>query len=132
MNDAHKVLTRFQHSVADCKDAAGELKPFLQILKGVKSPADLVGKLKRNLLDNDEAILDDFADVGKFCTFRAPDGAKCGEALATPIRLVLLGTQHHALLEAKVNSFFVGFAQGLIGGDGKMVLACGKDLGKVL
>jgi len=132
MNDVHKLLTRFQHSTQDCKGAIVELKPFTQILKGIHSPADLMAKLKRNVLDNDEAILDDFADVGKYCTFRAPDGGKCGEALAVPIRLVLLGTQHHVVLQAQANSFFLGFAQGLIGGDGKKLLACGKDLGKVL
>jgi len=132
MNDIHKLLVRFQHSTKDCKGAVAELKPFTEILKGIRSPQDLIAKLKRNALDNDEAMLDDFADVGKYCTFRAPDGAKCGEALAVPIRLVLLGTQHHTFLQAQANSFFVGFAQGFIGGDGKKLLACGKDLGKLL
>jgi hypothetical protein len=132
VNDVHKLLGSFQKSTKDCKGAVAELKPFLEIMKGVRSPLDLMNKLKHNLLDNDEAILDDFSDVGKYCTFRAPDGGKCGEALAVPIRLVLLGSQHHAFLEAQANSFFVGFAQGLIGGDGKKFVACGHDLGKVL
>jgi len=132
VHDVQKLLGRFQQSTKDCKGAVAELKPFTEIMKGVRSPLDLMNKLKKNFLDSDEAILDDFSDVGKYCTFRAPDGGKCGEALAVPIRLVLLGTQHHVFLEAQANSFFAGFAQGLIGGDGKKFLACGHDLGKVL
>merc|ERR1712000_547323 len=93
-----KILVAFEASIGDCKSAAGALKPFLSILQGVHSPSDLYKKLKKNGLDNDEAIIDAFEGAGKYCTFAEPDGRKCGKSLGRPIRLILIGKASEALV----------------------------------
>lgn len=130
VSDIQKLFSAFQSSIADCKEAVGELKPFLQILDGVKGPADLYKKLKKNGLDNDEAIVDAFEGAGKYCTFRSPDGNKCGQSLGRPVRLILLGSPTLELESQGAGAFVSGFAQGLLG-DSDGVQHCAKDLGKV-
>jgi len=85
------VLLAFRGSVVDCKDAAGELKPFLSVLSGVRSPGDLYQKLKQNALDGDESIIGAFEGAGKYCTFKEPNGRECGKSIGSPVRLLLLG-----------------------------------------
>jgi hypothetical protein len=128
--DIQNLLLAFQGSISDCKSAAGDLKPFLHILDGVHSPADLAQKIKHNILAGDESIIDSFEGAGKYCTFRAPNGHKCGKSLGRPLRIILLGPDALQLSVGGPGNFFAGFAEGLIG-DAADVQHCGKDLSDV-
>jgi len=93
VQDIDQLVHAFSASASDCKAAVSDLQPFLHILDGIHSPGDLYAKLKKNGLDNDEAILDSFEGATKFCTFAEPNGHKCGKSLGTPIRLILVGSE---------------------------------------
>merc|ERR1712050_397131 len=81
----------FQGSIAVCKDASTELKPFLSVLSDVHGPGDLLQKLKKNVLDGDEGIFEAFDGAGRYCTFRQPNGMECGKCIGRPVRIILLG-----------------------------------------
>jgi len=128
--DIQSLLIAFQGSIGDCKTAVADLKPFLHILDDVHSPADFAEKIKHNILAGDESIIDAFEGAGKYCTFRAPNGHKCGKALGRPVRIILLGPDSLGLSVGGPGNFFAGFAEGLIG-DATEVEHCGKDLSDV-
>jgi len=131
--DLQRVILAFQSSIADCKSAASELKPFLSVMHGVRSPGDLYQKIKRNALDGDENIVDAFEGAGKYCTFRHPDGHKCGKSLGHPVRVLLLGEDKSLATELSVQGpgrFVLGFARGLLG-ETHDVMNCGTDLNGV-
>merc|ERR1712070_189411 len=130
VSDIQHLFAAFQGSIGDCKEAVGELKPFLHVLDGVHGPGDLYQKLKKNGLSNDDAIVEAFEGAGKYCTFRDPNGKKCGASLGRPMRLILLGSPTLELDSQGAGGFLSGFSQGLLG-DSDGVQHCAKDLGKV-
>lgn len=128
--DFGDLLHAFQGSIRDCKAASAAFTPFLHILDGVKTPADLYHKMKANFLQYDEDVIDAFEGAGKYCTFAEPNGHKCGESLGRPMRIILIGEPSMRLAVQGPGAFFSGFAEGLIGNPTD-VEACGHDLGGV-
>jgi len=89
--------------------------------------------LKNNLLKFDEQILDEIAEMGKVCTFRAPDGGRCGALVVQIMKHLLLGNHHqkHALETQMVGGAFVGgMMKGLLGDDTNYK-ACRANVGSV-
>jgi hypothetical protein len=129
--DISKILIAMKPAMETCGQAAGDLKVFMKIMEGVKTPGDLSRKLKKNLLDNDEKILGELEKMGKVCTFAEPDGFKCGENLGKIIRQVVVGANHMELELAVQNGNIVsGLLKGLLG-DSKDFKACAGSIGDV-
>lgn len=126
ISDSEQLLAAFHSSVGDCKGSIAELQPFLHVMDGIHSPEDLYRKMKKNFLNNDEAILAAFEGAGKYCTIKDPDAMQCGLSLGRPMRLLLLGDAAQLQFGIPGVAFAAGFAEGLFGSSG--VADCAKNL----
>lgn len=90
VKDAATLMQTLKPFLLSCKDAKDDFKPFLDIMKDVKTKADLYNKIKRNALDNDEQVLDEVGNMLYSCTYKRPDGGKCGHSLGRVMRLFMI------------------------------------------
>lgn len=81
-----------------CRDAIGDLKPFLSILKGVRGPMGVLDNVKDNFLEADAEIFELMSDMGKYCTFRQPNAGKCGFRIGAITRDILVGLEKSAVV----------------------------------
>lgn len=79
-----------------CRAAIGDLRPFLGIFKD--GPMGVYKNVKANLLEADEAMINEMEDMGKYCTFRHANAGKCGESLGTISRLIFVGLEESAIM----------------------------------
>lgn len=79
-----------------CRAAIGDLRPFLAIFKD--GPLGVYKNLKVNLLEADEAMIEEMEDMGKYCTFRHANAGKCGESIGTISRLIFVGLEESAIM----------------------------------
>merc|ERR1712227_479870 len=85
-----EILTAMPAAIRSCKVAAGDLGEFTRIMHGVSSPADIYHNVKQNILEHDEEIINTVENMGKVCTFRAPDANHCGYDLGHILREVMV------------------------------------------
>jgi len=74
-----------------CRAAIGDLKVFTEIFRD--GPLGVPKHLKKNLLEADEAMINEMEDMGKYCTFRHANAGKCGESLGSITRLLFVGLE---------------------------------------
>jgi len=74
--------------------ALSDLKPLMSFLHG----GNVLGNLKRNFLATDDEMLKYAGEMGKFCTFREPDGQKCGFRLGAITRDLLAGIESEVMV----------------------------------
>jgi len=77
-----------------CMSALSDLKPLMSFLHG----GNVLGNLKRNFLATDDEMLKYAGEMGKFCTFREPDGQKCGFRLGAITRDLLAGIESEVMV----------------------------------
>jgi len=75
----------------DCKVAAKDLTPYLEIPDDVKTRSDMMAKVLANCLTNRRVVFGNFKCITQSCTFHNPDGALCGTCIGTLIRVALVG-----------------------------------------
>jgi len=101
-----------------------------------KNPADVYQKIRQNLLAHDAQILAFMEDMGKSCTFKAPDGNKCGYDLGSIVRKTLVvddTLEMQLFVENHQGSMLSGLLKGLLGKEhGKDYKACAVDAGAVV
>lgn len=133
LQDISKMIASVSPAVATCKVAAGDLMEFTEIFKGAKSPADVYQKIKHNMLNHDEEIVDAVEDITKVCTFRAPDGNKCGYDLGSIVRKLLVSEEAQLFVQKHQGSLFSGLMRGLLGKTGAAdYKSCAEDAGAVI
>lgn len=129
--DVAAIITAVPPALSDCKDMVGDLKEFTQIFNDAHSPQDIAKNIKKNFLANDEDVINHIEDMASVCTFKAPDGKKCGYDLGTIIRDILIVEEAHLFVEKHQGSLFSGLLKGLLGNT-KDYKACAGDLGAVM
>jgi len=67
-------------------------------LTKVLENGDVLGNLRRNMLAADAEILDYASEMGKYCTFREPNGGKCGFRLGAITRDMIVGLETATLV----------------------------------
>jgi len=77
-----------------CVAAVTDLKQFTKVLEN----GDVLGNLRRNMLAADAEILDYASGMGKYCTFREPNGGKCGFRLGAITRDMIVGLETATLV----------------------------------
>merc|ERR1712232_92352 len=133
LEDLSQLIASVSPAVASCKVAATDLLVFTEVLKGAKTPADVYKKIKHNMLSHDEEIVDTMEDMARVCTFRAPDGNKCGYDLGSLVRKVLVSEEAQLFAEKHKGSLFSGLMRGLLGNSGaKDYRACAGNAGAVI
>lgn len=91
---------------------------------------DFYEYIKNNILKFDEQMLEEMEEMMKVCTFRAPDGKRCGQLLGQIVKHIIFGDHAPPLVlgsEAERRSFTGGVMKGLLG-NSKNFRDCADDV----